>query len=161
MTRQIADDATQILADVDAQGGMLECVRSGWLEHELARASLAAVQEIETGDRRLVGVNYAVEEPDQVTPGGVHEFSAEINDRRIREITEFKARRDRVRVADSLGQLRAAVRAGRNEPLLPLVRLALASDASLGEITGTVREASGLHYDPLGVISSPFGDGQP
>jgi methylmalonyl-CoA mutase N-terminal domain/subunit len=158
MTQRIADDAMQILSDVDAQGGMLECVRGGWLEQELATASLAAVREIETGERRLVGVNYAVEDPDLQTPGGVHEFSEAVNDQRIRDIREFKARREHAKVADSLRILRTAVRAGASEPLIPLVRDALVSNASLGEIIGTVREASGLHYDPLGVISSPFRD---
>jgi len=158
LTARIADDTVQILAEVDAQGGMLECVRHGWLEAELQRASLSAVRQIETGERRLVGVNWAVEDSEQTTPGGVHVFSMEINDRRIREITEFKAGRDNARVADSLRPLRAAVRQSDNAPLVPLVRNALASNASLGEIIGTIREVSGLHYDPLGVISSPFRD---
>jgi methylmalonyl-CoA mutase N-terminal domain/subunit len=157
MTQRIADDAYAVLDEIAAQGGMVECVRSGWLEDQLATASLAQVREIESGERRVVGVNCAVEsEPERETPGGPQVFSMEANDRRIGEIKAFKASRDEGPVVLRLKTLHDLAR-NSNDNLIPHVQQALAANATLGEILGTIRTARGLPYDPIGVIEDPFG----
>jgi methylmalonyl-CoA mutase N-terminal domain/subunit len=157
LTRRIAEDCRQLMAQVDARGGMLACVRDGWLEAQLAEASLAQVREIETGERRVVGVNWATEERESETPFGVHPFSTEVNDTRIREVKLFKEQRDVERTRAALETLYRTIEAAPRTNALPLVQQALLADATLGEIVGTLREASGLDYDPVGILENPFG----
>lgn len=156
LTRQLADECLDIMAQVDARGGMLECVRDGWLEDQLAQASLGQVQEIESGERRVVGVNWATEDRETETPFGVHAFSTAVNDARIHDITEFKAHRDRERTRTALADLRVALERDRRTNVVGLIQRALLADATLGEIVGTMREAFDLHYDPVGLLGDPF-----
>jgi methylmalonyl-CoA mutase N-terminal domain/subunit len=156
LTRHLSDECLDIMAQVDARGGMLQCVRDGWLEEQLAQASLEAVREVESGERRIVGVNWATEERETETPFGVHAFSTEVNDARIRDIRRFKQERDSERTAAALLALRQALGQSPTTNALPLVKRALLADATLGEIVGAMRLAFGLNYDPVGVITDPF-----
>lgn len=156
LTDQIAQDCLELLDTVLARGGMLECVRDGWLEDQLAIASLEQVQAVESGEQRVVGVNWAVEPRETETPGGLHTFSMEVNDRRIKEIKEFKEGRDAPATAEALRKILQAGRRDPDENLVPFVQTAIRADATLAEIVGTIRIAFGLHYDPAGIIEHPF-----
>jgi methylmalonyl-CoA mutase, N-terminal domain len=156
LTGRLRDECLDLMAQVDARGGMLQCVRDGWLEDQLAQASLDSVREMESGERRVVGVNWAVEERETETPFGVHAFSAETNDARIAEIRKFKHERDNAATGAALLELRTALEHSSATNAFPLVRRALLADATLGEIVGAMRLAFGLHYDPVGLITDPF-----
>jgi methylmalonyl-CoA mutase N-terminal domain/subunit len=156
LTDRIARDSQELLAGIFERGGMLECVRDGWLEEQLAIASLDQVRAIEDGDLRVVGANWAVEGSEDSTPGGIEVFSMEVNDRRIREITQFKRERDTQQTTEALSELHRVARDRPRESLVPLVQGAIRKDATLGEIVGTIRVAYGLHYDPAELVESPF-----
>lgn len=157
-TERIAQDTLAILEDIDDRGGMIECVRSGWLDGELKSASVNQVREIENDERRIVGVNWAVdEEDDTTTPGGAHPFSMEVNDDRIREIKHYKERRDHRTTIEALRSLRDLA-ATPDVNLMSGIETALRADATLGEILGVIREAHDLPYDPIGIIDNPFKD---
>jgi methylmalonyl-CoA mutase, N-terminal domain len=156
LTKRIADESRDIMAQFDARGGMLECIRDGWLFDQLAQASLAQVQEIESGERRVVGVNWAVEEQESETPFGVHTFSTAVNDARIHEVRQFKEQRDKATTRQALADLSGALLRSADTNAVPLVKRALLANATLGEIVGTMRQSFGLTYDPLGIIEDPF-----
>ncbi len=156
LTDRIAQDCLELLDTVLDRGGMLECVRDGWLEDQLAKASLEQVQAVESGEQRVVGVNWSVEPRETETPGGLHTFSMEVNDRRIREIKEFKEGRDDSSTAEALRTILQVAQRDPDENLVPFGQTAIRENATLAEIVGTIRVAFGLHYDPAGIIEHPF-----
>ena len=47
---------------IEAQGGVVPCIESGWFQSEIARASRKFQDEVDSGKRVIVGVNQFVEE---------------------------------------------------------------------------------------------------
>ena len=138
LTRQLIDECDAIMREVDTQGGMLQCVRNGWLDEQLKVASLRQVAEIETGERHVVGVNWAVEEAETSTPFGIHEFSTSANDARIHTVKQYKEFHDQSAVSQALRQLQDQARSPQPPNLVPTVQRALLSSATLAEIVGTL-----------------------
>src|SRR5262245_45910928 len=61
MTAALAARTRELLASVDAQGGMLEAIRSGWVQHQIHEAAYQWHRQVESGERRVVGVNAYVQ----------------------------------------------------------------------------------------------------
>jgi methylmalonyl-CoA mutase N-terminal domain/subunit len=72
----------------------------------------------------------------------------------IRRFKQLKAERNHVLLDEKIGALYRAARRGDNAH--PAMIDALMADASIGEVWGTVRVASGLPYDAFRVLESPF-----
>lgn len=156
LTNKIEEAAGKLLNEIEKMGGMVEAMRVGWLDDEIDRSSLEYQKEVERKERIIVGVNAFVSPDETETPGGVHRRSAESEKQQISSIRELKAKRDEKRLRYSLGKLRETAQMGEGENLFQPVMDALKSDATLGEIMGTIREVYGHSYDPLNVLESPF-----
>ncbi len=72
----------------------------------------------------------------------------------ILETKALKASRDQNKLRAAIGRLREDTLEGRN--LIPAMIEATKAFATTGEIMGTVREAMGYPYDPMGVLENPF-----
>jgi methylmalonyl-CoA mutase N-terminal domain/subunit len=117
---------------------------------------IARAAEIQTGAVARVGVNTCQipEEQDTILRDVVETRIEPCLDR-IERVREFKKTRDQDRVRTALGQLRSATvkpAASLMEPLLS----ALEADATLGELSGAMRMAYGMPYDPLSNTPAPF-----
>jgi len=57
LTDGIEEDAFEILEEVDRRGGMLEAVKSQWVQRQIQDVAFERQREIEDGERVIVGVN--------------------------------------------------------------------------------------------------------
>jgi methylmalonyl-CoA mutase N-terminal domain/subunit len=143
LTDELEKKAVAYLDRIDAMGGMLTALPTGFVQAEIANAAYAAQRSIEAGDSVVVGVNRFTEGDDAPPPtlppgdGAAAEQAASL--RRLR------AGRDEASVRRSLARLQDACRGTDNlmEPILE----AVTAFATLGEITQVWTTAWGRHRE--------------
>ena len=105
LERRIRD----VMADVDANGGAVGAVESGYIQALLADRAYRVKREEDDGTRVVVGVNkYRVDQPDALLE--THKLDDETVKRQIDRVRQVKAKRDPQAVATALGALEAAAR---------------------------------------------------
>jgi methylmalonyl-CoA mutase N-terminal domain/subunit len=68
-------------------------------------------------------------------------------------VREFRRKRDRVKVRTALQSLRSQAETESENLIIP-IKQTVEAGATLGEVLGTIRQAYGLSYDPVGAISA-------
>ncbi|RJK95284.1 acyl-CoA mutase large subunit family protein [Vallicoccus soli] len=141
MTDDLEGAALALMARVEELGGAVRAIEQGYQKREIEQAAYAVAQGVDAGERVVVGLNRfqaASEEPYEplrVDPAIEQEQAARLAD--------LRARRDGAAVARHLDALRAAARGDAN--VLPPMREALRSLATVGEVCGALREVWGVH----------------
>jgi methylmalonyl-CoA mutase N-terminal domain/subunit len=156
LTRQVEEEAERILKEIDEMGGAIAASKSAWFDREIDKAALKYQQEVESGEKTVVGVNAFVQPPETETPGGVLRIATDTEEEMVRRIRELKQTRDQARLRKSIEELRRHAEMGDKENLIPHVIDAVKADATLAEVIGTIRQANGMSYDPLELVQSPF-----
>ncbi len=139
--------ATKLMDQVEALGGSVRAIEAGFLQQEIDDSAYRFQQEIESGERVVVGVNRFSEGGHADVPLQV--IDPELERRRVDTLAAFRAARDGVAVSAALLALRRAAEAGGSDArvsLFPLVKDALARHATLGEVCGVLREAWGEYH---------------
>ncbi|MDP6101511.1 MAG: methylmalonyl-CoA mutase family protein [Dehalococcoidia bacterium] len=156
LTRQVEEEAERLLEEIDGMGGAIAASKSAWFDREIDKAALKYQQEVESGEKTVVGVNAFVQPPDTETPGGVLRIATDTEEEMVRRLRELKETRDQTRLRKAVEELRRHAEMGEKENLIPFVLDAVKADASMAEVIGTIRQAYGMSYDPLEVVQSPF-----
>ncbi|MDP7240208.1 MAG: methylmalonyl-CoA mutase family protein, partial [Dehalococcoidia bacterium] len=156
LTQQLEEEAQSILDEIDGMGGAIAASRNAWFDREIDKAAIAHQQQVESGEKTVVGVNAFVQPPDTETPGGVLRVASETEEEMVRRLWELKQTRDQTRLRQTIDELRRHAEMGEKENLIPFVLEAVKADASMAEVIGTIRQAYGMSYDPLEVVQSPF-----
>ncbi|MDE0909682.1 MAG: methylmalonyl-CoA mutase family protein [Myxococcota bacterium] len=149
MTRRIEDAVMAEIEKIDAMGGALQAIKTGYFQRELAREQFDRNKEIEDGSRKLVGVNHLAKDDEErqielfaLDPGS--------EQRQIERLEALRERRDNTKVDAALGRVRAA--AETDENLMPSVLEAVKVLATQGEICDVLREVFGV-YTPDSLTS--------
>lgn len=144
-----------IIAEMERQG---YAASIPWIANRLTAALVRWRQEIESGERTVVGVNTFPGEiglfggSDTQAPDGKAGIVAAV---RLRALAEWKASRDRHAVERALGELRDAARRGDN--VLPASIALAEAGGTTGEWTATLEEVCGGRYQaPLGLDLGEF-----
>jgi methylmalonyl-CoA mutase, N-terminal domain len=136
--------AYDYFAKIDELGGMVEAVKRNYPQREIADASFRFQSEVESGQRKIIGVN-AYREGNDEEPIPTLRIDPDLERKQIGRLQASKARRDAAEVERTLGALREA--AGRDENLMgPLVECARA-DASEGEIIHALQDVFGSYTE--------------
>jgi methylmalonyl-CoA mutase N-terminal domain/subunit len=124
--------------------GILRGIEDGWFMGEIAEAAFQYQQQLEKGEKKIVGVNchtQTVEEPLEILRIS-HEVELEQRD----VLATRRARRDAAAVQAALERMTAAARADEN--LIPSMLDAVRAEASLGEICDALRTEWGTYAEP-------------
>jgi methylmalonyl-CoA mutase N-terminal domain/subunit len=124
---------------IDQLGGMVEAVKTGFPQREIADAAFELQTEIESGRRIVVGVNAFTEGDDAGTP--ILRIDPALEQKQIDRLRAAKADRDSVALERAFTELKAAA-AGR-ENLMPILLDAARARASEGEIVEALQEVWG------------------
>ena len=144
LTDSMEEEIVALMGEVEEQGGLIQAVRSGWLESEITTARVTSQRALESGDRSLVGVNCFAGGRDPEV--GIHLIrTEEWSERRALYLREYRARRDQGMTDAALEKVRRAMRESRN--MIPLLMDALRASATLGEIHRAMREAHDFEID--------------
>ncbi len=145
LTDEIERRAEEYIDRIEAMGGAVKAVEEGYIQREIQNAAYRTQQAIEAGDEIVVGVNrFQVEEEPLADILRIDPASQEAQVERVRAL---RTRRDNRRVAELLGQIEIAAR-DPNAPLMPLFVEAVQAYATLGEISGVLRQVFGEYQAP-------------
>jgi methylmalonyl-CoA mutase N-terminal domain/subunit len=143
LTDGIEADAFEIIEEVDRRGGMLEAVESGWVQRQIQDVAFERQQEIEEGERVIVGVNeFEVDEDPEMD---LEEVDPEQEQNQRDRLNEVKAERDDDAVEEALAGLREAAQGSEN--VMPHVVDAVKAYATVQEISDVLRDEFG-EYKP-------------
>ena len=143
LTDQIEAEAQQYIQKIDELGGMIRAVEQRYPQSEIERSAYRYQQEIERGERVIVGVNrHATEE--EVRPE-ILTISAEATRRQIERLNKVRTERDAAAVNRALDALETGARGDSN--LMPLILEAVQAYASVGEICGRLRTVFGEYEE--------------
>ena len=146
LTNQMRDRIEQVMAEVDAQGGIVKLVAEGAIQARVSAQAYQHQRAIEDGSFRKVGVNcYRTEEkPPEME---FHPYREEDARAQIQSLERVRAGRDAGRVQAALARVQADARSGTN--LMPAIMEAVKSYASVGEITGVLVGVFGRYREPV------------
>jgi methylmalonyl-CoA mutase N-terminal domain/subunit len=139
LTDELERQARGYVERIDALGGALVAIERGWLQRELHESAFRYQQEVDSGERTIVGVNrFATDEPPvedllRVDPA--------VRDRQIARVTSLRARRDAGAVAAALADVERAAAGTANT--MPPILAAVEAGATLGEIADALRRVFG------------------
>ena len=148
LTDEIEERAWRYIERIERMGGMLEAVKKGFPQREIADASYRFQREVEERKRFIVGVNIFEEaEEEDIRRVPLLDFDQEeIEERQKRRVRMVRETRDRARWRRALDELRRAAERGDN--IMPYVLEAAKAKATLGEIMGVLKEVYGVYVEP-------------
>lgn len=150
---ELVEGARAEIDRVQAMGGAIAAVDSGYMKQELVSAHAARRARIESGDEVIVGVNkFETTEPSPLTAdldGAIMAADPEAEKSALASVEAWKEERDETEVADALAKLAEDAKSGAN--LMTATLAAARAGATTGEWAGTLREVFGEFRAPTGV----------
>ena len=144
MTTDIEEQAEALMARVADYGGAVAAIEQGFQKAEIERSAYRIAQQIDSGERKVIGVNAFVT-PDE-EPYQPLRVDPAIEQQQAERLAELRGRRDAAEVQRRLDDVRRAA-AGTDNLLYPL-REALAALATVGEVCDALREVWGVYQPP-------------
>ncbi len=140
LTDRMEELCYEYFRKIDELGGMVQAVKDGYPQHEIADSAFALQQEIDAGRRVVVGVNSFTEGDDASTP--ILRIDPSLEGKQIERLRAAKADRDSDAVQRSLERLKAAA-GDEHENLMPLLIEAARLHVSEGEIVHALQAVWG------------------
>jgi methylmalonyl-CoA mutase N-terminal domain/subunit len=140
LTEQTEAAAWRYIEQIDALDGALRAIERGFIQAEIQESAYRFQQEVERGDRAIVGVNRFADERAGLT-AEILRVDPAVRDRQIARIQAVKARRDERRARAALMALDAAARSSENT--MPRILACIEALCTLGEISETLRGVFG------------------
>jgi (2R)-ethylmalonyl-CoA mutase len=148
----LAAEARAEIARIEAIGGALAAVESGYMKQRLVESSQARLAAIAAGSQPVVGVNCFTESaqsPLAATDGGFLAVDPGAEAAQIERVAAHRAARDAAAVARALAALREAATSGQN--VMPASIACARAGATTGEWAETLRRVFGEYRAPTGV----------
>ncbi|MCD4526209.1 protein meaA [Nocardioides sp. cx-173] len=150
---ELVEGARAEIDRVQAMGGAIAAVESGYMKQALVSAHAARRARIESGEEKVVGVNvYETTEPSPLTAdldAAIMAADPQAEQSALASVAEWKAQRDEAEVAAALAALTEAAKTTDN--LMAATLAAARAGATTGEWAGTLREVFGEFRAPTGV----------
>jgi methylmalonyl-CoA mutase N-terminal domain/subunit len=140
LTDRMEEAAYAYFARIDELGGMVEAIKRGFPQREIADAAFRFQREVDAGERIVVGVN-AFRLDDERDPE-LHRADPAVERRQSERLEATRARRDGTEVERTLGELKAAA-ASEDRNLMPILLEAARARASEGEMVAALQEVFG------------------
>lgn len=142
LTDKMEADAMDIIHDIDEMGGVIGGISKGYFRRSIAEASYRFGQEMEAGDRLIVGVNAYVDS-DEERDVEILQISNQVEIDQIERLHEFKSRRDGAGVKSALDRIREDARNDVN--LMPAFIDGAEANCTLGEMVQAVADVYGRY----------------
>jgi methylmalonyl-CoA mutase N-terminal domain/subunit len=143
LTDEMEARCYEYFAKIDELGGMVEAVKRNYPQREIADAAFTLQQDIDAGERVVVGVN-RFREGDEGEPE-ILRIDPALERKQIDRLRSSRAARDGAEVERTLAELRAAA-AGQGNLMDPLIECARAR-ASEGEIVESLQQVFGRYTE--------------
>jgi methylmalonyl-CoA mutase N-terminal domain/subunit len=147
LTDALEGQANDYLDEIDAMGGTLAAIEAGFQQRRIQEAAFQTQQEIERGDRIVVGVNRYLDEESRTPP--IQRIDPEGERRQVEGVRRVRAERDPAAWERALARLEDEARAEAN--VMPALVEAVEAYATVGEISDRLRVAWGEHREVITV----------
>ena len=146
LTTKLEEEAYRYFDQIERMGGILEAVKKGYIQKEIASTSYRRQMRLESGEEVMVGVNRYQEKED--APIDILRISQKAQKRQVLRNSKVKSERDEKAVIKSLNELEEAM---RNEKLntMPYILKAVENYATLEEISNVGRKVFGSWKEPV------------
>ena len=145
LTNEMEEEAYKYFEKVEALGGVVDAIEKGFFQREIAEASYRYQKEIDSGDRKIVGVNDYVLEGEKITIP-VLKIDPKVERHQIERTQKIRKNRDNKKVKAALDGLRIASEGEEN--VMPHIVSAVREYATIGEIFEVWRELWGEWDEP-------------
>ncbi|HKR00817.1 MAG TPA: methylmalonyl-CoA mutase family protein, partial [Pyrinomonadaceae bacterium] len=147
LTSEIERRAADYIEKIDAMGGMLRAIETGYVQREIQDAAYNYQRAIETNDQIVVGLNrFQVEEAESVPTLRVDPL---VEQEQVERVRALRLRRDNERTEAALIQLEEAARGTEN--MLPRILTCVEAHATVGEISHRLRRVWGEYREAVTV----------
>ena len=144
LTDKMESEANKIFDQIDAIGGVIPAIESGYFQKEIADAAYRYQQEVEKKEKIIVGVNEFIEQDEKIEIP-ILIISPEVEIAQKKRLADLKQSRNQKDVDQSLSEIKAASENGNN--LMPLFVKAAHNKVTLGEMVGELRQVFGTYEE--------------
>ncbi|HZI97631.1 MAG TPA: methylmalonyl-CoA mutase family protein [Actinomycetales bacterium] len=138
LTDELEAEIDVLSREIEGRGGALACIETGWFAKELSDAAYRHSQDVDSGERVVVGVNRYPTAPE---PLEVFAIDPATEAGQAQAVADVRRSRDAGAVQDALAALREAAQAGDN--VMPATIEAVSAYATIGEIVDVLRQVHG------------------
>jgi methylmalonyl-CoA mutase, N-terminal domain len=139
LTEEVENAAWKYIQKIDAMGGSVSAIEQGYLQNEIASSSYQYQNEIQSGEKIIVGVNKFVVEEKPLQD--IFMVDDSIRQLQVEKLRKLKSERDNIKVSEALIQLESDAKGAVN--LMPSILNAVKHYATLGEIADVMRKVFG------------------
>jgi methylmalonyl-CoA mutase N-terminal domain/subunit len=144
LTDGVEAEALDLMATIEELGGAVAAIERGYQKGEIERAAYLTSQQIDSGERVVVGVNrYVADTEEHYEPLRV---DPAIGEQQAKRLEVLRADRSATDVTAALDELRRTAE-GTDNVMVPM-RTALAAKATVGEVCHALRDVWG-NYRPV------------
>jgi methylmalonyl-CoA mutase N-terminal domain/subunit len=145
LTNELESAARDCIERIDALGGMLHAIETGYVQREIQKAAYEYQQSVERNERIVVGMNRYRSEREQLIP--ILRIDQAIEQEQVGRLQALRARRDATLAAKAVADVESCARSGEN--LMPAILAAVEAYATVGEISDAMRRVFGEHQETL------------
>jgi methylmalonyl-CoA mutase N-terminal domain/subunit len=146
LTERIYQEALLQIQQIEKLGGAMAAIEQGWQQREIHNAAFKHQIDVESGSRKIVGVNHGVMDEEASTE--VLQLDPKVGEMQCQRLAELRVHRD-----DALSQAcieAIGVAAAGTDNLFPLILDAVKANCTLGEIMNAMRDKFGEWKAPSG-----------
>ncbi len=143
LTDRIESQAVDLIDKIDRAGGVVAAIEEGFIQRQIENSAYDYQQEIEKGERTVVGVNQ-FQSDEQVKPPLLR-IDPEVEKAQVQSLQALRKKRDNEKVGSALAELADAARSEAN--LMPVILESVKAYATLGEICQVLRDIFGEYRD--------------
>ncbi len=145
LTHDIEDRASNYLERIDAMGGMLRAIETGYVQKEIQESAYRYQRAIENEEAIVVGVNRFQSEEGSTIP--TLRIDPAIEQQQVERVRAVRARRNPATAETALRKLEESARG--NENLVPKILDCVEAYATVGEISNRLREVWGEYREAM------------
>ncbi|MGO9590092.1 MAG: methylmalonyl-CoA mutase [Candidatus Acidiferrales bacterium] len=145
LTSEIESAAQDYISKIDAMGGMLCAIETGYVQQEIQKSAYEYQRAIERGEQVVVGVNRFQTDQERLIP--TLRIDPEIERSQIARLQALRARRDAAKSRAALDEVERRARCTEN--LMPAILAAVEASATVGEISDSLRRAFGEYRESV------------
>jgi methylmalonyl-CoA mutase N-terminal domain/subunit len=145
LTNEIETRANAYLDKIEALGGMIRALESGYVQQEIQNAAYEYQQQVDREEAVVVGVNRFEVEEEKPIP--IQRIDESLERKQVERLRALRSRRDSSVWEGSLRRIEEAARSGAN--LMPHILVAVETNATVGEISDTMRKVFGEYKEAV------------
>jgi methylmalonyl-CoA mutase N-terminal domain/subunit len=145
LTGEMEEQAYKYFEKIDSMGGVLEAIKNGYLQREIADSSYRYQRKVEHGEIPIIGVNkYQMKDEE---PINYLKVDPVVQEKQIQRVRKLREDRNDISWKKSMDELKQAMEDKTANLMYPLLK-AVKSYATIGEIIGLGREVFGEWKEP-------------